>query len=291
MPDDVTKKMRVFVDFPEVEDELAQKTESRVKEILLTETKNGKRKSAKVIYDYLDNADWEKRLQVIIGLSGGSLERLKRICEVILQPEQSYAQIKSVPEVRLTIAKFLADSQNYTQVPQFIRDCFYLREDWYVALRDKRQVKALVQNSLLSEYAVRTGFALENRINDVIRKLGLKFDKGQVEMVDNKEVDAAIPTTTNPEILIMSSYALTTSSNQSSRSKEQTLMYDEVQKHNRRKNADVKMLNVIDGGGWLARRNDLKTMVTHCDRAFAHADIVDGTFEQYLRENAKGLSV
>ena len=103
-------------------------------------------------------------------------------------------------------------------------------------------------------------------------------EKGQVEIVDFKEVDVAIPNVSNPEILIMSSYALTTSSSQSSRANEQAAMYEKVQTYNRRSQKikygkPITFINVIDGGGWIERKNDLLKMWVDCDYCFCNFDI------------------
>ena len=96
--------------------------------------------------------------------------------------------------------------------------------------------------------------------------------------MDFKEVDVAIPNVSNPEILIMSSYALTTSSSQSSRANEQAAMYEKVQTYNRRSQKikygnPITFVNVIDGGGWIERKNDLLKMWIDCDYCFCNFDI------------------
>lgn len=44
------------------------------------------------------------------------------------------------------------------------------------------------------------------------------------------------------------------------------------------------MVNVIDGGGWLARSQDLEKMKVHCDKVFSNADINGGKLQEYLQE-------
>lgn len=275
--------MQVFVSFDEVEREFSKLVDKTMQNILLTEAKNGERKQADVIFDYLNHKEWETRLKTIVGLSGGSVERLKRVCDAIL-PTGKREDIGRDAKVRRAVADFLSNPQNYSAVPPFIRSCFYLPTGWVQILRDEQQIKALALNSLQSKYAVQIGFAQEKRIVQVVSKLGLAYSKGRVEMVDNKEVDVVIPNANEPVVLIMSSYALTTSSSQSSRANEQAKMYENIQTHNRRRDANVKLLNVIDGGGWLARANDLNKILRYSDRNFSNYDLADGTFEQYLRE-------
>jgi len=108
---------------------------------------------------------------------------------------------------------------------------------------------------------------------------GFSSEKGAVGIVDDKEVDIAVPDTANPNIIIMSSYQLTTSSSQTSKANEQMGMYEDVGIHNRgrsqRDKTDVAFVNVIDGGGWLARSRDLQTMWQGCDYCFAHSNLAE----------------
>lgn len=275
-------RMKVFVSFEEVEGNISAIVQQNIYDIILEKAPNVDRKPEDVIFDYLSHGKWEKRLKIIVGLSGGSLEKLKRILDS-LRPNNSFAEIPNNVEMRQLIAHFLAQPEEYSnQIPEFIIKCFYLRPGWIGVLQDKRQVEAIVRNALQSKYAVHIGLALEKNIIEVVKGLGLKFMKGPIEIVDNKEVDVVIPDTKNPLVLIMSSYALTTASSQSSRANEQELMYQNIQTHNRRRRQKVKLLNVIDGGGWLARSNDLKKMMDSCDKCFCNADLLDGTLKNYL---------
>ena len=59
-------------------------------------------------------------------------------------------------------------------------------------------------------------------------------------------------------------------------------MYEEVRSHNRKRKENVKLINFIDGGGWIDRNNDLDKMIRYSDRHFTNRDIEDGTFQDYL---------
>ena len=106
----------------------------------------------------------------------------------------------------------------------------------------------------------------------MIKNHALRYEKGHVSLVDNKEVDLVIPSLKNPRILIMSSYSMTTSSAQSSRANEQCAMYDLINRHNRVHRGNVLFINVIDGGGWLVRKNDLNKMYECCH--YCYTDFV-----------------
>ncbi len=68
-------------------------------------------------------------------------------------------------------------------------------------------------------------------------------------------------------------------------------MYEEVQKYNRRMRGrnienSVKLINVIDGGGWLARKNDLRKIFEECDYCFAFSGLSEliNLIKQMYRE-------
>ena len=121
------------------------------------------------------------------------------------------------------------------------------------------------------------GAALEVCIGEEVSGCGYEWKKGAVVIVDDKEVDIAAPNLEEPSILIMSSYQLTTSSSQSSKANEQARMYQDVQTHNRRRRQldrpGTLFVNVIDGGGWLSRPQDLRRMWQECDYCFSHATL------------------
>ncbi len=289
MPFDKSR-MQMFVSFPELEDAFRTKISQGTQEILLIEALDRNKDPFDVIVGYLNHPQWETRLTTLIGLSNGSMERMKRVASAIL-PNQRLPNLQNDVQARQTIARFLIDPNTFVnQVPEFIRGCFYIQDEWMLALDDERQVTALVINSLKSKYAVQYGFAQEQRIVSAVHASGLTCDKGAVEYVNNKEVDVAIPNTENPEILIMSSFSLTTSSAQTMRANEQILMRDEIARRNRLRagNTSVQIWNVIDGGGWIERKNDLDKIIRHADANFCNADIDDGIFGAALEDYRNG---
>ena len=274
--DELREGMQVFLDFPDVEDSFQVESEKAVDRILLTKAQNGGRDPVDVLTDYLDaGADTEERMRVIVGFSRGSLEKLKRVYEAIF-PGKSWSRIRHDENIRRRIAAFLINPQGEeTFVPPFIRKNFLLPEDWIDLLQDRDYLQPIVQGTMQSKYAVAIGDALEERVRTISVDSGYTQQKGSVAIVDDKEVDIAIPNTSDPRILVMSSYQLTTSSAQSSKANEQARMYEDVRRHNnsrgRRNSPDVLFINVIDGGGWLERPNDLQTMWSSCDYCFPNS--------------------
>ena len=276
--DQLRAQMQVFLDFRDVEHTLQADVDRIVGRILLSRAHNGGRHPVDVLSDYLDaGVNTEARLRIIIGLSRGSLERVKRIYEAMF-PGVSWSRLRHDASIRRRIAAFLISPHAEEMfIPQFIKESFYLPNNWIELLQDRNYMRAVVQANMQSQYAVSMGNALELEVGRLVDGLEYDWGKGAVGIVDDKEVDIAVPGIASPQILIMASYQLTTSSSQSSKANEQARMYEAVQRHNRsraRRNApNVVFVNVIDGGGWLARPNDLQTMWDACDYCFSRASL------------------
>ena len=285
--DELCDGMQVFLDFPDVERDIFLEIQKSVQKILLSPVQNGKRPPEQVMADYLNaGEDAEERLKVILGFSNGSLEKIKRIYKAIF-PNTSWNALKHDNDVRQRIADFLVDPEREEAiVPAFIRGSFFLPHDWKNLLQDKTHMTRLVQGNFQSLYSVRIGIALEERVRRHISNWGYNSEKGPVDIAGGKEVDIAIPNTAQPQIIIMSSYQLTTSSVQSMKPNEQDRMYQLIRNHNRQNLDDpnVIFINVIDGGGWLARKKDLKRMWHSSDFCFPSSSLEDlkKVVENYL---------
>ena len=236
-----------------------------------------------VMADYLNaGTDTVERIKVVTGFSRGSLEKVKRIYEAMF-PGESWSKIWHDEKKCHRIAAFLvnqADAEIF--VPSFIRNNFFLPDNWIELLQDEAYLQTLVRGNMQSKYAVGIGEALEGKTREVVESAGFSHGRGPVAIVDDKQVDVAIPDTSRPRFLIMASYQMTTSSAQSSKANEQLRMYQAVRNYNssrqQRDQPDVLFINVIDGGGWLARPNDLQTMWRECHYCFSRSSL-DGVRE------------
>ena len=276
--EDIRSGMQVFLNFADVERAFQEEVGQTVNKILLSKAQNGGRLPVDVLTDYLDaGRDAENRLKVIIGFSHGSVEKIKRIYEAMF-PGVSWSRLRHDEDIRRRIASFLVNqSDDKIFVPPFIRNNFFLPDNWIELLQDRDYLRAIVQGNMQSKYAVGIGDALESEVRRVVESAGYSYEKGPVGIVDDKEVDVAVHNTSEPQVLIMSSYQLTTSSAQSSKANEQLRMYQDVRNYNssrgQRNKPDVLFVNVIDGGGWLARPNDLQTMWRECDYCFSRSNL------------------
>lgn len=268
--EELRQSMSVFLHFLETERQIREEAKTHVGKIAMARAANGQRTQVELLENYLDaGRDTLLRLRVLLGLCGGSRERLQRIYEFAF-PNKSLGKIKTDASVRRDIAEFLLAPKSLN-IPDFITESFRLPNNWAELLRNTNYLRTLIYRHVMkSKYSVQVGFALENAIKNLLRKNGIPFAKGHVEMVDKKEVDCAIPNILAPKILIMCSYNLTTASNQSARANEQARMRDDLAQYNRRQDAAVRFINVIDGGGWLQRKKDLAKIWRYSDYCFSY---------------------
>lgn len=276
--------MSVFLHFPSVEKSIREQIDALANTIIAPGIPSDNEDDVTFLTEYLADNTQEK-LKVLVRLQGGSLEKLKRIFPVLFKGA-SLLRMDRDKDLRRKVCTFLLFPEKSPDIPRYVQDLFRLPEDWKSLMQDRKFVTAIASISLGSQYAVAMGKTLEKAIAEVILDAGYKYEQGHVKLVDGKEVDLAIPSIENPEVLIMSSYSLTTASGQSSRANEQTRMYDDVQSYNRRKTTGkkVKLVNVIDGGGWIARRNDLRQILKNSDACFSYKTLPE--LGSYLTSNA-----
>lgn len=277
--------MQVFLTFPQVETEIRNEKNRRVRQqtraVELLD--DGHLGTATDIIRFLTTTstkEFKECLSQLLSLTpNGSGEHLDRVCMVICPDQASWSKRRSSEEAMAAIAGFLIEPDDTPEVPWFIRGKFRLPEDFLTRL--SVNIANRVHKDLQSQYNTSSGFAVESEIGRVVRATGYEFKKGQVHVVDDKEVDISVPNLLLPRVLIMASYNLTTASSQSQRAREQQTMYEHVEAYNNlrgnRNSPNVQLINVIDGGGWLARKNDLSEM-----RRYSHYSLSVGQLPDHL---------
>lgn len=220
-------------------------------------------------------SEYRERLKLILATTKGSLEALDRVCMVICSEARTWAQRRSSAEATRAIAQFLSNPGE--PIPWYTAERFRLPSDWLGRMRSN--LAAEIHESLQSLYSTSYGFALEAVIGSIVEREGYTWEKGAVTLVDEKEVDVAVPDLLLPRVLIMSSYSLTTASSQSQRAREQQKMYEDVRRYNESRGQsnqpNVQLINVIDGGGWMSRVQDLRMLYQYCDYALAAGHLED----------------
>ena len=284
--------MSPFLHFPHVERSIHEEKTSRMQQaVVSTQSVGNAPGTAEDIVSILSvntASEFKDRLKLILATSAGSLEMLDMVCMALCPEQTSWMQRRKSPAAIKRIAHFLIDPTSTSGIPWFIAEGFRLPTDWIEQMRS--DIAAQIHSSLQSQYNTDMGLALEARIGQVVTGAGYKWEKGFVDVVDQKEVDVVVPELRLPRILIMSSYNLTTASAQSQRAREQKAMYDQVHTYNsahiRRREPDVQLVNVIDGAGWLARPSDLEEMHQHCDYAlsFNGLDLLPEILHYHMRQ-------
>ncbi|MBV6478512.1 MAG: hypothetical protein HGGPFJEG_01267 [Ignavibacteria bacterium] len=115
-------------------------------------------------------------------------------------------------------------------------------------------------------------------IAEILREAGVKFEKGDLtelfknEPVEKRTMDFIIPSKKSPQIIIESSFLVTTSSGQGDKSKTEGNFKKLIAKYYRK----AKFIGFVDGIGWYVRKGDLMRMVTAYDDVFTfHKDEVE----------------
>ena len=271
--------MSVFLNFDAVEETIAARL-NELAAVAATATEAGGDTPAERLRSWLSvntGRAFEERLKIVVALTNGSLENLKRV-HLHRFPNQSWGSVHRDAPRLAALCTFIVNPSRQTDIPRYMRSKFGLPDNWASRLDPEQNDLAwLFSDTLQSLYSVQTGFALEQSVARVVTDAGYRYEKGSVYIVNNKEVDLAIPNRAIPLMLIMSSYSVTTSSAQTLRANEQKGMYEDVRRHNQnRANADqpnVQFVNVVDGGGWLERGRDLRELYAHCDYALSYSQL------------------
>jgi hypothetical protein len=123
----------------------------------------------------------------------------------------------------------------------------------------------------------------------ILAELNIGFQKGDLtelfhnEMNDKRTMDFIIPNKEEPQIIVESSFLVTTSSLQGDKSKTEANIKRLITKYYPK----AKFVGFVDGIGWYVRKQDLKRMVTAYDEVFTfHKDEIE-RFKQYLKQELK----
>jgi len=126
----------------------------------------------------------------------------------------------------------------------------------------------------------------ENLIRDILDKLGIPFEKGDLgELIKNapdtkRTMDFIVPNKKNPKIIAECSFLVTTSSGQGDKSKTEISIDSLIKEHY----PDARFIGFVDGIGWYVRKGDLKRMVGAYEDVFTfHKDEL-ARFRELLSE-------
>ena len=219
----------------------------------------------------------EDFFKVLLKLTNISQEKFRRIIAAVRHARGDYGNewdikrihrnVRRDDEFARTLASLFIQGRDNPMLVEHVAD-FYLDqlafpEMWADLLQDRDFAAKIAREMLSGDYNDKKGDYIERIVEERLQKsltdTGLSSVKGRVPFL-GKEVDLAVPNVDDPQILIMISYMETTSSSQTTRANEQEAMFDGVRKWNNRNRTNKAFINVVDGGGWLARRSDLERL-------------------------------
>lgn len=179
------------------------------------------------------------------------------------------------------------DPKLIKHLPLFYRERFNLKslEEPY---HSEEELVIKLKDQYQGTYSNWRGKAMENLIKRKIEAVGVTFDKGKTSLVD-VSVDWTIPSLSDPYVLIMSSYQETTSSAQSTKARDMLTCFQAISRRNIQHRENRAFVNFVDGGGWLARQNDLRRLVEGCHYFLniKNLDMLEGIIRKHIATFAK----
>lgn len=284
-----------------VDDDLEDEIDRRVDEMLALSEKFITTKKDAVyelnIQDILDHG--EEALEWMILETGLSVEKFLRIVSVLrkikkipypLTPEDGEWSLKKLlckmkedHKVQTAILHLLMhgyhDEELAKYIPRYYLELLNLANTYPQSHENRR---AKYKRSLIGTYSGRKGYYVERKIKQVIEKEGVAFEQGNSPLL-KVNIDFAIPSLQNPRIVIMSSFQETTSSGQSTKARDMEKAYRDLKEMSTRDRQERVFVNFVDGGGWLARKNDFERMVKNCDYFvnFHHISLLEEIIRYY----------
>ena len=284
-----------LVKFPEFEHEMRQRVCDIVGKLLGFQYASDD--SSTLVTFMREDLDFFK---VLLKMSNLSQEKFRRVISAQRFARGDYGNEWSIRQIRnrirrddafaRAIAEMFIEGRGNPLV-EHIAD-FYLEqlafpEKWDDLLQDRDFASRIVREMLAGEYSDKKGDHIETvvakHLERALEPVGSTYKKGRVSFV-GKEVDLAVPDTDDPVIMIMVSYTETTSSTQNQRATEQETMFNDINTWNSRNRTDKILVNVVDGGGWLARRTSMEKMYnySHYCLNLRTLDYLDHIVKQHL---------
>lgn len=266
-----------------VDEELESEIDDRVAGLLDTSQNpriaDGKEKTTEDIVAFLGEVS--NALNVILRDIGLSDEKFMRIISLLRKIERisggfdsewSVSRIKrklsNEPRFATLVAELLLDGKRDEElslhIPRYYLDRLNYREIGILphAVREIRY-----KDATIGTYGALKGHKVEGKIQEKLdaieAKYGVGYEKGRSRIID-VDIDFAIPTLEDAWVIIMSSFQETTSSGQTTKTRDMLAAYTRVNDSNSRHTERRVFINFVDGGGWLARKRDLERLVEQC---------------------------
>jgi len=118
-------------------------------------------------------------------------------------------------------------------------------------------IDTIVRYKVKGSYSARKENNPETLIESILAELGVKYVRGKLNGI-RRTMDFIIPNKENPEIIIESSYVVTTSSGMGDKAKTEMTVAEEIEKNF----PNALFIGFVDGIGWYVRQGDLKRIVS-----------------------------
>lgn len=226
------------------------------------------------VVNFLRNAP--NGLKRILGQLFLSEEKFKRIITLIRKLNNTFNtewsinridnEIRNNNDFADRLANIFINGKDNPQLTEHL-PLFYRQRLHLTSLTEsydtREQLEIKLKDQYMGTYTNWKGDLIESLIRTEIEKTGVTFSAGLTAFVD-VTVDWAIPNLENPYVIIMSSYQETTSSGQSTKTRDMIRCYEAIQHNNLQRGENRAFINFVDGGGWLARQRDLRRLVDGC---------------------------
>lgn len=129
----------------------------------------------------------------------------------------------------------------------------------------------------------------EYLIKSLLKDMKIPFEHGDLDELfkhkfdEKRTMDFIVPSKEKPQIIIESSFLVTTSSGQGDKSKTEGNIKKLIEKYYPK----AKFIGFVDGIGWYVRPGDLKRMVTAFDEVFTFHKNELERFKNYIEKNLK----
>ncbi len=235
----------------------------------------------------------EEKFKRIISL----LRRLGRIDEPF-DAEWPMGRIKrkiaEEPTFARLVARLLLEGKNDQKLQQHVPRYYLERLNYLEIQRELRAVRRIhYKNQLIGTYGARKGYIVENRIKQQLERIqnehGVGYASGRSPLIET-DIDFAVPNLQDPWVIIMSSFQETTSSSQSTKARDMLTAYERVNRHNSRYRENRVFVNFVDGGDWLARKQDFERSVESCHYFLnlAHLNMLEAIVLKHVPKKCYG---
>ena len=277
---------------------------------------NGLRKD--IFVDFLN--DKESGLDALLALTGFSIESLKRLITLIRVADNAQLskltlkeqwcpkeKLESIKEWSTdTVKRKIKNDETFRKglvnlffegaTLSFLAERMPLFELKKLSL-DKLKFEPSSMIDTLIRYKVKGSMSGQKKNNpetliaSLLTKLEVPFEAGDLaELITNafdtkRTMDFIIPDKLNPQIVVESSFLVTTSSGQGDKSKTEIAINSLLKQHY----PDAIFVGFIDGLGWYARQNDLKRMVAAYEDVFTFHESELERFEKLVIEKVKNV--